>query len=189
MSEDKIRKTLREQIDNYHAYNQEYGNDTLMASVAYQIAIDDLEGWDLRGLVPMSVWVAMTKAQQQTIKDQGDFRVRFCMTMGAILTVSVTLLTTFAGWIGLMLSGFVSFVIMAAITAYLHDVQEGWSAMISPGTASSLKHTSRLYTEANAQLERSKMRGALTADDGVQVAGQLTMAGEQGQLEVCDGQG
>ena len=186
MEDDKMRKTLREQIDNYHAYNQEYGHDTLMANVAHQIAMDDLEGWDLCGLVPMSVWITMSDAQQQTIRDYGNFSLRLIMILVGFLTLGGVAFTVAWGWGGFIGSASGSAFLLITYSAYMRDSRQGWSPMIAPGTTSALKHSARLYTEASAQLERSKARGALTAAEGAQSEGRLTMAGEQGQLEVCD---
>lgn len=186
MTDHDLRELLLEQIDRYYAYRAEYGNDMRLTQVEHDLARKDLESWDLRGLVPVSVWLSMPEYQQRKIKDEDQIRLRFIMFWMAIVAAALGLGHGVAGPLGIAIAGGLMAMATAPVMACLLDAQGSWSAMMAPGTASSLKHTKRLYTEANAQLTRQGMRGALTADDDVQVGGELTMTNECGALEVCD---
>lgn len=186
MNENERRAMLRKQIDAYHACALEYDSDTLMAQVAYDLAIADLEAWNLRGLVPMSVWIAMTDAQQHEVKEMWHFRAVLQMGMGGVLALLGVIAYAASSFVAIIAVVVMSCFVFVTLNAYFTDTSHGWDAMRAPGTASSLKHTMRLYTEANAQLTRRGMRGALTAHDGVQTGGGLTVTSERGALEVCD---
>lgn len=170
----RLREDYQTLIDFRHALRLERGDDLTLSLAELKIATDDLNAWDMTGVVPMSVWEVMREWEREAVRrNAADDGRRLWLIAASMCCVVVAVLACIDGAVlGTALFS-MSAVLLCIVSMLIPRDSDVYARMVPPGTASALKHTARTYEVAN---------GMLTLASAAQ-GGELTVA-TAGDLEV-----